>query len=505
MKELSNQVMDHLGQGLVVLDKKGNFIYFNRKFLEMIEYTSEEMNTLNLYSLIENIESVDLEEKYKERMNGKKSSYEAFLISKKGKKIPVLVSGAPYYNENKEIIGVITLLTDISSSKKMEEKLKKTAEEAKKANEAKSRFLANLSHEIKNPLNAIIGIIELLRESSVSKENEDLLKTMRDSSYHILNMLDELLDLSKIEANKMKLDNIKFSMMKIYNSLYIAYKANSYNKKIDFKVDFDEKIPDLLIGDPLRLRQILDNILSNSFKFTKEGYVKMKFLIKEFKKDTVVMNIIIEDTGIGIEKKNLEKIFDAFSQEEVSISRKFGGTGLGLFIVKKLLDLMNGEIKIISEKNKGTKTYIKIPLKLVEDIDTKDLKDDKKIKILFVDDNEANLMTAKKVFHSYGYNCDHAFNGKEGINKIKSKKYDIIFIDSDMPIMNGIETINIIKSSKELADNSYVVFLSSQQQNIKEINVEDFLLKPLTKEKIGRIIENYKDFIKSDNLFSNDL
>jgi len=494
MKQMSNQIMNHLGQGLVILDDKGNFEYYNKKFLEMVEYLPKDLENLNLFDLTAKIDGVNVKEIFDERLKGKESSYEAILISESGNKIPVLISGAPYYDDENNIIGIISLLTDISNSKQMEEKLKKAAVEAERANKAKSKFLGNISHEIKNPLNGIIGIIDLLKETTESKENQELLKTMRDSSYHILDMLDALLDLSKIEANKMELDKIKFSPLKIYNSLYLSYKPKSFSKEIDFEIDYDDDIPEGLIGDPMRIRQILDNLLSNSFKFTKTGFIKMNFGLKEIKDDMAILKILIEDTGIGIGESNLEKIFEAFSQEEISIRRKFGGTGLGLFIVNKLIDLMNGEIDIHSEKNKGTSITIEIPLKISNNYENLDTINDKNIDVLFIDDNELNLMLAKKIFNSYGYKFDESLNGKDGLELIKQKDYNLIFVDSDMPIMNGIETINIIKSSHELTNNSYIIYTSSRNHSLEEIDemgADDFLLKPISKEKIKNIIDNY--------------
>jgi PAS domain S-box-containing protein len=376
MKELSNQITDNLAQGLIILDLNGDFKYYNKKFLEMIEYTPEELEKIDLFSIASKMCGVDLKEKFKKRIQGEKESYEAVLTSKNNRVIPVLISGAPYYDEEGNIAGVISLLTDISKSKELEEKLTRVAEEAKRANEAKSKFLGNISHEIKNPLNGMIGIIDLLRDSVQSKEDEELLKTMRESSYHILKLLDELLDLSKIESNKMDLDLIKFSPLKIYNSLYLSYKSNLYSKNIDFRVDYDNDIPDSLCGDPMRLRQILDNLLSNAFKFTKKGSVSMLFALDEIKENVAYLNITISDTGIGIKKHNLKSIFEAFTQGDLSTKDQFGGTGLGLFIVKKLVELMNGEIKIESEKGKGTKVVVKLPFKIYSEPLKKDEKGD---------------------------------------------------------------------------------------------------------------------------------
>ncbi|MDK2946376.1 PAS domain-containing sensor histidine kinase [Geotoga petraea] len=376
MNELSKQITDHLGQGLVILDLNGNFKFYNKKFLEMVEYSPKELDKINLFSVASKIHGANLKEKFNKRLKGEKEPYEAILTSKTDKEIPVLISGAPYYDEKGDLIGVISLLTDITKSKKLEKQLTKAAEEARKANEAKSKFLGNISHEIKNPLNGMIGIIDLLRESTQSKEDEELLKTMRESSYHILNLLDELMDLSKIEANKMDLDSIKFSPLKIYNSLYLSYKSNLYSKNIDFEVDYDKNIPDNLFGDPIKLRQILDNLLSNSFKFTKNGKVSMLFSLESLKGNIANLKITILDTGIGINESNLEKIFEAFSQGDLSTKDQFGGTGLGLFIVKKLVELMNGEIKIESEKGKGTKVVVKLPFKIYSEPLKKDEKGD---------------------------------------------------------------------------------------------------------------------------------
>jgi PAS domain S-box-containing protein len=494
MNELSKQITDHLGQGLVILDLNGNFKFYNKKFLEMVEYSPKELDKINLFSVASKIHGANLKEKFNKRLKGEKEPYEAILTSKTDKEIPVLISGAPYYDEKGDLIGVISLLTDITKSKKLEKQLTKAAEEAKRANEAKSKFLGNISHEIKNPLNGMIGIIDLLRDSVQSKEDEELLKTMRESSYHILKLLDELLDLSKIESNKMDLDLIKFSPLKIYNSLYLSYKSNLYSKNIDFRVDYDNDIPDSLCGDPMRLRQILDNLLSNAFKFTKKGSVSMLFALDEIKENVAYLNITISDTGIGIKKHNLKSIFEAFTQGELSIKEKFGGTGLGLFIVKKLLDLMNGEIKIESEKNVGTKVILKIPFKISNGGSKKNSNDKSTINVLYIDDNEVNLMTIGKICDLYGYNLKTAMNGKEGLKYLKEKDYDLIFVDSEMPIMNGIETINVIKSSKNFADNAYIVYCSNKDippNQLKDLGIDDLLIKPINKSKINKIIDNF--------------
>ena len=395
----------------------------------------------------------------------------------------------PIRNSADDIYSVVAITQNITDDKLTEQKLKKSKDEAEKASQAKSDFLARVSHEIRTPLNAILGFTEQLKQTELNDKQTNFINIIDKSSEHLLSLINDILILSKIEARQISLDNSPFKIEQTIKYVYNTLKDKADEKGIQFNYIFDKNLDQVLLGDSFRLRQILINMLSNAIKFTDKGYVELNCFISEETKDEIKVRFDIIDTGIGIRSENLETIFEQFKQADSGITKKYGGTGLGLTICKNLINLQNGILTVNSQINIGTTFTFIIPYKkgldkqvIEEDsvsIDTKILEGKN---ILLVDDDSVNRLLSKTILEKFNCSYDIAINGNEAINKLNSVDYDLILLDIHMPDISGIDVAKYVRFKKKNQSTKIIAVTAGfMQDDIKrcyQTGINDFLIKP---------------------------
>jgi signal transduction histidine kinase/CheY-like chemotaxis protein len=396
------------------------------------------------------------------------------------------------------------LLARQELEEKVQEKtkeLEKEKQSALDASKAKSDFLANMSHEIRTPLNSIIGFIDILRENEKDEENKQHLDIVKSSSESLLGIINDILDFNKIESHKIELEEISFDVKKLFKDIGMLYYDKASEKNINFLVNIDENTPKNILGDPLRLKQIIINLTYNAIKFTSNGG-KIELYLR-YNKENSKIRIGVKDNGIGISKENIKKVFQPFTQEDTSTTRRFGGTGLGISISSNLVTLMGGELKVISEVSKGSEFYFSIPLKEAKETLNSEEKqtDDAEIdfsnkKVLLVEDNQANQMFMKVMFKKLNLEYDIAGDGIEAIEMFTKSKYDFILMDENMPNMNGIEaTKNIRKYERKHGFQRTPIIaltanaLKGDREKFLKAEMDEYMSKPFNKKKFLTILK----------------
>ena len=377
-------------------------------------------------------------------------------------------------------------------------------EQADKANMAKSDFLSNMSHEIRTPLNAIVGFAQTLSESDIPEDSRDEVKDIMVAAENLIDIVNGILDISKIEANKLEIVNTEYSFNKVFNEIVLLAKGRLGEKPLEFKVNFDPSTPHILYGDYIRIKQVIINILTNSIKYTREGYI-------DFRVSSVVLNdvcrliVSIEDTGIGIKPEQIESMFNKFERADLEKNISIEGTGLGLAITKRLVELMNGRLVVQSLYGKGSKfTFIveqeivKNPTIVEEDEASKENKtilDASGKRVLVVDDNMVNLKVASKLLKIYNAEVELVSSGDECLAKIsEGNKYDIIFLDDMMPKMSGVETLKHLKENPEYNIPTIALTanaITGMREKYLSDGFNDYLAKPLSRDELDRVVNIY--------------
>ena len=373
----------------------------------------------------------------------------------------------------------------------------------KEAAKLKEKFMANMSHEIRTPMNAILGFTNLLKSKNIDSESKLYVQTILKSGENLLTIINDILDLSKIEAGMMRIESAPFSIRNLVQSIEIMFKAKTDEKQLKLLVAVDESLPDILEGDATRLTQILVNLMDNAIKFTSKGSIEIKIINEAGDGKIIKTGITVSDTGIGIEKVKLQTVFERFQQAEDSVTRKYGGTGLGLSIVNDLVLLQNGTITVESESGKGTSFHLVIPFKISsEEINTISLSDSSTISktdfenicVLVVEDNEINQSLIKHLFKSWQLDFDLATNGKEAIDKLILKKYNLILMDIQMPEMDGYTATQEIRN-KLKSDIPIIAMtahaLEGEREKCLSYGMNEYISKPIREQLLHKLITQF--------------
>jgi len=396
---------------------------------------------------------------------------------------------------------LLIVMSDITLRKQVEEELINAKIQAEEAGKAKEQFLSTMSHEIRTPMNAVIGMTNLLLQESPKPEQIENLGALKFSAETLLTLLNDILDFSKIEAGKIKLAKEGINLKSIAEGLKNSFYQLAKNKGIVLVAEIDNQIPQNLIGDPIRVNQVLTNLIGNALKFTESGSVIISLKLEKDQEKSSTIQFAISDTGIGIHKDKQGVIFKEFTQANADTTRKYGGTGLGLAISQRLVKALGGVIKVFSEPDQGSTFYFSLQFpktdtavveqqSLVKTV--AELAFTKSYRILVVEDNEINKMIAEKFLAKWGFEVDHAENGQVAVEKHQNENYDLILMDLEMPVMSGYEaTIAIREMSDTTKRTIPIIALTASamldiQKKIHKLGMNDFILKPFVPNELRK-------------------
>jgi PAS domain S-box-containing protein len=495
---------------LIVTDHRGIIKIANEATLELLDYDTAELVGQPL-SLIE-VEAVGVNLSDINALTSRKSlvRQEIKYKTKAGTEMPVLFSSSAMYDTDGTLTGIVCVALDLSNLKLLERQLlvsEKMAEQsiternktielnrqieatnqaleaeirqhqeteeqlnasklaAEEANRAKSDFLANMSHEIRTPMNAILGLTQLTLESELNGEQEQHLSAVMSSATALLDILNDILDLSKIEAGKLGLEHTTFDLRTCMERALQVFALRTKEKGVELTCHIEPGVPDCAVGDAGRLRQIIVNILGNAIKFTEEGSIEVYVRCLSQREERCDIEVTVRDTGIGVSVEQQKAIFAAFSQADSSTTRRFGGTGLGLSISSLLVSMMDGDIWLESEVGKGSTFYFTVNLGMADEIEQSAYREgDVQLvetatateggapsiwRILLVEDNAFNQMATIGLLKKCGHSIDVASNGREALETLEENHYDVVLMDVQMPVMDGVETTRIIRHKEK--------------------------------------------------------
>jgi len=512
-----------------------NEVYYSPRWKEMLGYSESELKG-DLSTWENLVYPEDLPRAYKaleEYIEGKSSAYEVELrmFHKDGHLVNILSRGFLIHDEDNKPSRIVGTHIDITSRKQIEYELRElntnlekrvkertielehlnnelvTAKNlAEHASHTKSIFLANMSHEIRTPMNGIIGLTDLVLRTSLSNEQKDYLDKLKVSSNNLLHILNDILDFSKIEAGKLEIETKSFIFNTVVENIVSIFNVRAIEKNIDLNVEIDTSVKKHLIGDPVRLTQVLSNLVNNAIKFTNEGEVNIS--IHRLQNSDYV-EFVIADTGIGISEGAQGKLFDSFTQADSSTSRRYGGTGLGLAISKHLVEMMKGSIKLESKEGKGTRFIFTIYLpvdKKHEITHINSFESDNKStnykseslaekNTLLVEDVAVNQLIAKKILEQSGLHVDVANNGQEAVDMTKLKQYDLIVMDIQMPVMDGYEATREIRKNSNYKNTPIIAMTANVMEQDKRLATEagmnGHIAKPIDTERVISDLESY--------------
>tara|TARA_B100001063_G_scaffold183336_1_gene172914 strand:- start:3159 stop:6302 length:3144 start_codon:yes stop_codon:yes gene_type:complete len=495
-------------------------ITFDDNFFNLLNYKDIEKKSFN-FDELKKFFNKDFLDKLKIKISDikDKDSFEFEIQTKENKTLIFFTKFRAIY-ENNKIAEIEGIFQDITEQKNLMQSFEEASIEAKNANEAKSKFLATMSHKIRTPLNGIIGLNKLALDSNPNTKIREFLVKSEISSKALLNVINDILDYSKIEANMLSLEKTTFELDKLFLNVTDLFDYQAYKKEIDLHIDFDNNIPRILIGDPHRITQILNNLVGNAIKFTDTGSIEVNATLIEKNDNNLVLKCSVKDTGIGMGANEQEKLFKSFSQIDDSTTRVYGGSGLGLTITKELIELMNGKIEVSSKKGLGTIFSFTIDLEYEDAFEFNNTLFKSK-NFLVIDDNEIDIRIIENILKSWEIKTYSCLNAKDALSKIEEgAHFDYILVDWIMPEIDGVDFIKELQEKNLKTCPKIIMVTAYEEDNLKkklkdeDVLVNNILRKPFTPSSIYDTLiefeesnkENYKnsnnDYEKEKNINS---
>ena len=483
---------------IFVVDYDAKFLYHNRSVKETLGYSNKSLVGKTFFDYIHPLELAEFKKKFSASKRKPYNKGVEFQFLCKDGSYRFLEFNSINLKQKEGIQGLIMDCRDITQRKK-------DAAELLRAQKARELFLANISHEIRTPINGISGMANLLSNNPSVEDSQTYLNAIKSASDNLKVIISDILDLSSIESGKLSFERIGFNVEDIVVSLINSFKAQALSRGLELKYSIDENAKGIFMGDPVRLNQILINLIGNALKFTHRGSISLQVTATKSSKGRSLLQFDVVDTGIGIPQEKLDTIFESFSQADASVTRKYGGTGLGLTIVKQLVELQKGWIKLKSEEDVGSTFTVAIPYdhgspnearhKSVS-VKKEDHFDLTNYTILLVEDNDINRLYAGSILKSSGCKIEMAENGLVALGKLKTNKIDLILMDIQMPVMDGFEATKAIRFSDDQYKDIPIIALTANAtprviERCMAAGMNNHLAKPFTPEELFRILSKY--------------
>ena len=495
------RTFDAMPDPIFIIDDEYRIRRLNRKALEALKVSSlDDLISNSCHVCMHGSDTPPVNCPQTRTLESRQAHATEVLVERLGRHFQV--STTPIFDPDGHYVETVHVAHDITERKVYERELENAREVAESANRAKSEFLANMSHEIRTPMNGIMGMTQLLEYTGLSDEQREYLDAIRTSSKGLLSLINDVLDLSRIESGNVELERRVFSLRESISDVIKCQLTLIQSKGLDMQVDIPVVVPDNLIGDQLRLKQILLNLLGNAIKFTEKGRVRITAVVTERHDEIVLLKIVISDTGIGISPAALGKIFSPFVQADSSTTRNYGGTGLGLTICTRLMALMGGRLWAESVEGAGSSFFMQLSFVVNETIEevssgSKESPewDGPSLKVLLVDDNDINLRLARLILEKVGHTVIEARDGREALNKWEGGTFDVILMDVWMPVMDGVEATRTIRENEQISGGHVPIIAVSarafdeEREFIQSQGFDGYVIKPY---KIGELLRVIK-------------
>lgn len=525
-KELLEITLESIGDAVIAADHNANILKMNHIAEELSGWSREDALGRPLDDVFQTIDAKTselLETPFRQTLKQGLSiglKKDSLLLSRDGSRRYASANSSPIRDKQGNIVGIVVVFRDITRIRQIEESLKEAKEAAEAANRAKDEFLANMSHEIRTPLNGIIGMTTLTLLSELNPEQKENLNIIKMSGDALLNIINDILDFSKIEAGKMNIEATSFDLRKLINKNLGIHSVFAAKKGLQLQYTIDDEIPRSLIGDPYRIQQVLINLIGNALKFTENGRIHVSVGIHEKLNAALRLIISVSDTGIGIAPEQMNKLFKSFTQVDGSITRNYGGTGLGLYISKQLVNMMDGEIWAESIRGQGSTFKFTVKLGISYEapesspnLSTKNegslIKAKQPLNILLVEDDKINQLVIANLLKARGHMVETVNNGKEALQILEQSNFDLILMDIMMPEMDGLEATRQIRLEEEktgkhiriIAVTAHAAF--SDREKVLAAGMDDCVAKPVQMARLLQAVEkppeqaeyNFKEYL----------
>ena len=499
-QHLMNSLMRTTHEGLWFIDADGLTTDVNPAMCEILGHPREEIIGKTVFDFIDDDNTKIFAEQLELRKQGIVGAYEISLRRAGGQNIPCLNNATPLYGLDGERCGSVGMWTDITEIKEVHRQLEEETERAQAASVAKSEFLAIASHELRTPMNGVLGMAGLLLRSAMPEEQKRRVEVIKQSGESLLGLLNEILDISKIESGQFVIEKIDFSLRDMIVRLRALLESPARQKGLNFDCNVDENVPDILFGDLTRIRQVLLNLVGNAIKFTDSGSVGVSVSSEFHEGDTPIIRFEISDTGVGIDVSEQEKIFEKFTQADSSTTRNYGGTGLGLAICRELVELLGGDIGVDSVYGEGSYFWFTVPCAIGDLANVATFEDsvrtrspngleDISFKILLVEDNPINQEIEIAVLLDAGHEVDVVENGQEALTAVVDGNYDVVLMDAHMPEMDGIEATKAIRALNSDKKSIPIIALTANamvgdREKYLASGMNDYISKPFDPDRL---------------------